>query len=508
MLITKDRKRIESKDFFPNLESFIEELKSSYNNLNFENINIQMKILDVYNKILNEEGVVQYIRLSRWFPSKFNFQFKNRNQLGFWLERGFSEEYFNKLTLEITENRTKKSIITYQNLREEKQAIEDGYTINYKYKNLEFISKNIPICNTCNSELNMSKFDSDKLGNSIEIFGCKSEKCGTNLIKGNKKLLWYSFLPDDKYQEVLNNLKKDTIFTKQYWINKGLSEEDSILKVSEIQSEISKKCMNHSNKGKFKENLRNKGYTEEEIIECCLTPANIKFWQNKGFSEKKSKRKVSKNQSYAAKHVDFHKRLLPSNKEYWLNKGFSEEESIDKVRERQTTFSKEICIEKYGLEKGIVIFTRRQNLWTKSLNGNGNLKVGYSKISQSLFIEIDDKIKGEFEYATKSGEFKLNKIEGGVWMYDFVDVKRKKIIEYNGDMYHANPSKYNENDTPHPFRKELKSIDIWEKDSRKVEVAERNGFKILTIWDSDFRRKSKQDKELVIQKCINFINNN
>lgn len=509
MLITKDRKRIEACELFPTLPSFIEELKISYNNLNFENINIQMKILDVYTKILTEEGIVQYCRLSRWFPSKFNFQFKNRNQLGFWIERGFDEYYFNNLTKEITENRTKKSIITYQNLREEKVLIEEGYTINYKYKNLEFISENIPICNSCNSELNMNKFISDKLGNSVEIFGCKNEKCITNYVSDtmNKKLLWYSFLPDYKYNEVLNNIKKDTIFTKQYWINKGLTEEESTIKISEIQSEISKKCIVHSNKGKFKEKLRKKGYTEEEIIECCLTPANIKFWENKGFSKKKSKKKVFKNQSYAAKHVDFEKRLLPSNKEYWLNKGFDVEESIQKVKESQTTFSKEICIKKYGFEKGIEIFTRRQNIWSKSLNENGNLKIGYSKISQFLFKEIDNKIKGDFEYATKNGEFKLNKIEGGVWIYDFVDVKRKKIIEYNGDMYHANPSKYKENDTPHPFRKELKSIDIWQKDIRKIKIAEKNGFKVLTIWDSDFRRKSKQDKELVIQKCIDFINN-
>ena len=362
MLITKDRKRINSKKLFPDINSFIEELKLNYNSLNFQSIDFQSKILEVYEKMNTSDEVVQYGRLSRWFPSKFNFQFKNRNQLGFWLERGFSEEYFNKLSLEITENRTKKSIITYHNLREEKLLIEEGYTINYKYKNLEFISENIPICNTCNSELNMNKFISDKLGNSVEIFGCKNEKCDTNIISVtmNKKLLWYSFLPDYKYNEVLNNIKKDTIFTKQYWINKGLSEEDSKLKVSELQSIRSKKCSDHSNKGKFKENLRKKGYTEEEIIECCLTPANIKFWQNKGLSEKKSKQKVSKNQTYAAKHVDFEKRLLPSNIQYWIDKGFDEEEAKQNVKNHQTTFSKEICIEKYGEKKGLEIFTKRQ----------------------------------------------------------------------------------------------------------------------------------------------------
>ena len=30
-------------------------------------------------------------------------------------------------------------------------------------------------------------------------------------------------------------------------------------------------------------------------------------------------------------------------------------------------------------------------------------------------------------------------------------VKKNKIIEYNGDMYHANPSKYKFDDNPQPI---------------------------------------------------------
>jgi hypothetical protein len=515
MLITKDRKRIDSKELFPTIDSFIVELKLNYNSLNFQIIDFQSKILEVYEKMNTSNEIVQYGRLSRWFPSAFNFKFKNRNQIGFWLERGFNKDYFNKLTLEITENRTKKSVVTYQKLKDEKQIIEEGYSKNYKYKNLEFISEFIPKCNTCNSELNMSKFVSDKLGNSIEILNCKNEKCETNVVGNtmNKKLLWYSFLPEYKYQEVLNNIKKDTIFTKQYWISKGLTNDEAILKISEIQtinSKLSLLSEVHKNKGKFKENLRNKGYTEEEIIECCLTPANDKFWLNKGFSKKKVKRKVFKNQSYAAKHVDFKKRLLPSNIQYWIDKGFNEEDAKQNVKNSQTTFSKQICIEKYGEERGLEIFTKRQETWNNSLTKNGNLKFGYSAISQELFNEISSRINGKFKYATKDGEFKLSKNndEGGIWIYDFVDINRKKIIEYNGDMYHANPQKYKENDNPHPFRKQISSSEIWLKDERKLQAAKENGFEVLIIWDSEFRRKTKDTKELIIKKCINFINNN
>ena len=101
MLIIKDRKRIEAEELFTDIQSFIEELKLSYNNLNFENINIQNLILDVYNKILNDDDIVQYCRLQqgKHYPTFFNFKYKNRNQLEFWLERGFGKDRFDEDTV-------------------------------------------------------------------------------------------------------------------------------------------------------------------------------------------------------------------------------------------------------------------------------------------------------------------------------------------------------------------------------------------------------------------------
>jgi len=82
---------------------------------------------------------------------------------------------------------------------------------------------------------------------------------------------------------------------------------------------------------------------------------------------------------------------------------------------------------------------------------------------------------------------------------------RKKIIEYNGDQYHANPLKYEANSYPHPYRKEkgYSAKDIWEYDLYKENLALKNGYKYLTIWDSEY----KQNKEIVIQRCIDFLNN-
>jgi very-short-patch-repair endonuclease len=102
---------------------------------------------------------------------------------------------------------------------------------------------------------------------------------------------------------------------------------------------------------------------------------------------------------------------------------------------------------------------------------------------------------------------RLKRKTGGYYFYDFTDIKNKKIIEYNGDMYHANPNKYKAKDNPHPFRKSMTSKEIWDKDSAKIKLAQDNGYEVLVIWDSEYRYKGSNNKEKVIQKCINFLKN-
>jgi hypothetical protein len=194
--------------------------------------------------------------------------------------------------------------------------------------------------------------------------------------------------------------------------------------------------------------------------------------------------------------------------EYWINKGYSFEQSKNKVSESQNTFGLVKCIEKHGEQEGKRIFTERQKKWQESLTKNGNMKMGYSKISQDLFYniletyDIDSRINVKF--ATHNEEFKLNNPDGGIFIYDFTDIINKKIIEYNGDMFHANPKKYKETDTPHPYRKNKTSSEIWESDKNKLIEAKNNGYDVLVIWDSEYRWGNK---ERIIKKCINFLKN-
>ena len=248
--------------------------------------------------------------------------------------------------------------------------------------------------------------------------------------------------------------KKRSRNCKEFWIEKGLSKEESELNVKEVMNEIHQKTSK-----KLKENP----------------------------------------EKYASKY--------PTKIEYYLKKGFSEEEGKKIISEIQNRFSLKGCIEKYGEDEGNKIWIDRQEKWQNSIQKNGNVKGGYSKVSQDLFYEIIKKYKkkelNSVFFWTKNKEYYL-KSDKSIYLYDFTDIKRKKMIEYNGDQYHANPLLYESNDMPHPYHKNknFSAEKIWEKDSKKLELAKLNGFNVLTIWDSEYRKYPEQ----TLQKCIEFIN--
>ncbi len=248
--------------------------------------------------------------------------------------------------------------------------------------------------------------------------------------------------------------KKRSRNCKEFWIEKGYSEEKSILKSKEVMDEIHKKTFE-----KFKSNPK----------------------------------------KYASKY--------PTKIEYWLEKGYSGEESKLRLKERQTTFSKEVCIEKYGEKEGIKVWLERQEKWQKSLSKNGNIKGGFSKISQVLFYEIIKKYDlndhKDIYFWTKNKE-QIIKTKDKIYLYDYTDLKRKKIIEYNGDQYHANPKIYEKDSYPHPYHKtnNYTAEEIRKRDKEKIDLAKSKGYDVLVIWDSEYRK----DPESTLQKCLNFLN--
>lgn len=183
--------------------------------------------------------------------------------------------------------------------------------------------------------------------------------------------------------------------------------------------------------------------------------------------------------------------------EYWLKRGFTEEESRKNVSERQRTFTLQKCINKYGEEIGTKIWVERQEKWQKNLRKS--LSGGFSKISQELFWEIFEKLSdvSQIYFAQldenkrkdltgKNHEYRL-KLKTRIVLPDFLDIKSKKIIEFDGTYWHEEKIITN----PNKLREE-------ERD----ELLEKEGYKVLHIKEKDYKNNPKK----IISMCLDFLN--
>lgn len=206
----------------------------------------------------------------------------------------------------------------------------------------------------------------------------------------------------------------------------------------------------------------------------------------------------------------------PLTVDYYLKRGFSEAEAKQKVKERQTTFSKEKCIEKYGEEEGLKIFNDRQKKWQETLKSKSPEEIerinkakasaarnicSFSKVSQDLFNRIYEIIKDEYKeifYATlNKPHSKLNGydnfeyeviLEDGIHRYflDFYIKDNNKVIEFDGDYWHS------------------KKRGNQERDRNRENKLKELGYKeIFHVKECEFL----QDKQKIVNKCINFIRN-
>lgn len=327
----------------------------------------------------------------------------------------------------------------------------------------EFISASRGYRNLCNNEECIRKsFNSTSIEGIMYRENCTKDQAESKLIEvvnGIKKTLITTQNKLRKEDPLWD--KKRSRNCKEFWLEKGYSEENAIIKSKEAMDDIHKKTFK-----KFKENPT----------------------------------------KYASKH--------PTKVEYYIKKGFSEEEAKDMISERQKTFSKEICVQKHGLEEGILIWKKRQEKWLDNLNSKSeeekieiNRKKlfnnsGYSKISQKLFWDIYENFKSnnvKFE-ELNSEAIRYDKNNKKHYRYDYIDFSLKKCIEFNGDYWHCNPSKYDENYVHNIMKKTAK--EIWKNDSNKIEWLVNRGYKVLTIWELEYRK----NPDVILNKCLNFLN--
>lgn len=110
---------------------------------------------------------------------------------------------------------------------------------------------------------------------------------------------------------------------------------------------------------------------------------------------------------------------------------------------------------------------------------------------------VENNIDFEVEYCLTSSD-------GHARYFDFkVD---NYLIELNGDFWHANPKIYAENDIINlPDSDGVLAKSLWEKDAQKLQLAQQNGFTVITLWECDLNDSKKLEK---IKRIMKLYANN
>ena len=174
-------------------------------------------------------------------------------------------------------------------------------------------------------------------------------------------------------------------------------------------------------------------------------------------------------------------------------------------KEKYTTICKHKAITLENMQRvhGNDIGTEKyKSFLKKSAEAKIRNNIGYSNISIELFDAIRNNLPSDIvcRYATFGEEFYIlhdNKLK----LYDFVIEDLNICIEFNGDYWHAEPSKYK---SGHIFKRgntTITSDEIWKNDSKKLNIIENIGYSTHVVWETDYL----YNKKLTIDTLCSII---
>lgn len=202
------------------------------------------------------------------------------------------------------------------------------------------------------------------------------------------------------------------------------------------------------------------------------------------------------------------KQSLSNKYEYKKEKhGWSEEKFNEYNKSRSVTLKN--LINKHGEEKGLkmwISYCERQKYTTTieyfvekygKVDGeekynnfckNRLLGCAYSKLSKNLFDELLKKINENYEtYYGDKEWFLYDNLNKKYYLIDFFIKDLNIGIEFNGDIWHANPDIFSDN-FKFPFDNKINASDIWKKDKIKNDFLKTKLDKLIIIWESDLKK--------------------
>jgi hypothetical protein len=239
---------------------------------------------------------------------------------------------------------------------------------------------------------------------------------------------------------------------------------------------------------------------------CYNTDCNVNYYNKQG-------RAIESGDAISKSLIE--NQNMPNQIGFWTKQGYTEYQARGFVKERQTTNSVEAiqARENCSLEEARAIRQQITDKWMHTLSlktpeeKNEMIRLRVENAFKSLklnsntiyFISKKEKELGEL-LNIKDDQLLLMNEDGECYVYDLT--LNNKIIEFNGDYWHANPIKYT-SDQVISYPKGIKRTaqEVWDKDKRKIEFAKSKGYEVLTVWENDFDKS----KEQIVQKCLDFL---
>lgn len=269
---------------------------------------------------------------------------------------------------------------------------------------------------------------------------------------------------------------------------RGFTKEKAILVYGEAEgnNKWEKYCEQQRFSNSFEYKKEKHGWTEEEYQEYnnsrAITLENLKLKYGDEEGEQKFK-------SYCEKQKDAGCSLDYFKTKYGEELGTEKYNTINKL--------KAITLQNFQIKYGDELGSK------KFLEYKETVATSYSKASQEICQYLFDNTAGKNDhmyYASLNKEFgKLDEYNKNYYYYDFVDTERKKVIEYNGMLYHAKAPDDKEFFNPRDPKRTAK--ESYEKDKRKQQLMEDLGFEYLVVWEDEYLK----NKEKVLNKCLQFL---
>lgn len=324
--------------------------------------------------------------------------------------------------------------------------------------------------------------------------------CGEMLKKGNghhiKKCI--------EFQNFIEK-HKDEVYKRYYENEESMVDISNFLNISYNHAQLMFQYLGYpvrnikeskkqkGSKEKYKKTMLKNWGVEHNFLKNC---ESRKKWERRlletegiinVFQREEVKEKIKKTVKNRYSDEEMHHNYAKgSSLEYWVEK-LGEDEG--KKRYDEICFNKgksnriEYWIEKYGEKKGAELYKEKQKKFCNHL-----LTGPYSGLNKKFELLLNEhNINYKKEYTIYKESEKQRR-----FIYDFL-INESLIVELNGRFWHGDPRWYKENDILNFPGGDVKVSDLWEKDKEKKELALKNGYKFLTIWEDDFNNSDKEE---------------